>query len=46
LSETHNCKSPGSDNIPDTWLKALPATYSYITKIFNTIIEEPNKMPD
>jgi hypothetical protein len=28
------------------WLRAFPATHSYITKFINTIIEEPNKIPD
>jgi hypothetical protein len=46
LSKTHNWKSPGSDQIPNYWLKAFSATHSYITKFINTIIEEPNQMPD
>jgi hypothetical protein len=32
--------------IPNYWLKAIPVTHSYITKIFNTIIEELKQMPD
>jgi hypothetical protein len=46
LSKTHDCKSPGSDQIPNYWLKAFPATHSYITKFINTTIEEPKQMPD
>jgi hypothetical protein len=46
LSKTHNWKSPGNDQIPNYWLKAFPATHSYITKTFNILIEEPKKMPD
>jgi hypothetical protein len=46
LSKTHNWKSPGSDQIPNYWLKAFLATHSYITKFINTIIEESMQMPD
>jgi hypothetical protein len=46
LSKTHNWKSPGGDQIPNYWLKAFPATHSGITKFINTIIKEPNHMPD
>jgi hypothetical protein len=35
-----------SNKIPNYWLKAFPATHSYITKFINTIIEEPVQMPD
>jgi hypothetical protein len=41
-----NWKSPECDQIPNYWLKAFPATHSYITKFINTIIEEPKEMPD
>jgi hypothetical protein len=46
LSKTHNWKSPGSGQIPKYWLKAFPATHSYITKFINTIIVELKEMPD
>jgi len=46
LSKAHNCKSPGSDQIQNYWLKAFPATRSHITKHFNAIIEELEKAPD
>jgi hypothetical protein len=45
LSKTHNWKSPANDQMPNYWLKAFPATHSYITKTFNILIEEPKKMP-
>jgi hypothetical protein len=41
LSKTHNWKSPGSDQILNYWLKAFPATDSYITKFISTVTEEP-----
>jgi hypothetical protein len=41
LCKTPNWKSHGSDQIPDYWLKAFPATYRYITKIFNRVTQEP-----
>jgi hypothetical protein len=42
LSKTHTkWKSPGSDQIPNYWLKAFPATHSYIIEFIKTIIEEP-----
>jgi hypothetical protein len=31
LSKTRNCKSPGSNNIPNYWLKAFPSTHSLST---------------
>jgi hypothetical protein len=43
LSKTNNWKSPGIDQIPNYWLKAFPATHSYITKTFNILIEELKK---
>jgi hypothetical protein len=46
LSKVHNSKSPGGDQIPNYWLKALPDTHSYITKIINSIVEEPRQMPE
>jgi hypothetical protein len=46
LSKTPNWKSPGSDQIPNYWLKAFPATHSHITKFINTITEESKQMPD
>jgi hypothetical protein len=45
LSKTHNWMSPGSDHIPNYWLKAFPATHSYIAKFSNTLTE-PKQMPD
>jgi hypothetical protein len=32
FSKKQNWKSPGSDQIPNYWLKAFTATHSYITK--------------
>jgi hypothetical protein len=32
LSKAHNCKSPGSDQIRNYWLKAFPAAHWHITK--------------
>jgi hypothetical protein len=46
LWKTYNCSSPGSDTIPNYWLKAFPVTHSYITKIFKTITEEHKQMSD
>jgi len=46
LSKTRNWKSPGSDKIPNYWLKAFPATHSCIMKIFITMTEEPKRMSD
>jgi hypothetical protein len=46
LSKTHNWKSPGSEQIPNYWLKAFPATHSYITTFINAITEEHKQMPD
>jgi hypothetical protein len=46
LSKIHNWKSPGSDKIQNYWLKAFPAVHRHITKNFDTIMEEPEKMPD
>jgi hypothetical protein len=46
LSKTNNWKSPGIDQIHNYWLKAFPATHSYITKTFNILTEEPKKMPE
>jgi hypothetical protein len=46
LSKTHNWKSPGNNQITNYWLKAFPATHSYITKTFNILIEKPKKMPE
>jgi hypothetical protein len=43
LSKAHNWKSPGNDQIQNYWIKAFPATHTYITKHFNAIIEEPEK---
>jgi hypothetical protein len=46
LSKAHNSKSSGSDQIQNYWLKALPAAHRHITKYFNAIMEEPEKIPD
>jgi hypothetical protein len=46
LSKTHNWKSPGGDQTPNYWLKAFPDTHSFITKIFNSVVEEPRQMPE
>jgi hypothetical protein len=43
----HSCQKliTGSNQIPNYWLKAFPATHSCITKI-NIIIEQPQQLPD
>jgi hypothetical protein len=46
LLKAHNWKSPGSDQIQNYWLKAFPAAHRHITKNFNAIMEEPEKIPD
>jgi len=46
LSRAHNSKSPDSDQIQNYWLKAFPASHRHITKNFNTLMEEPEKVPD
>ena len=46
MSKAHNWKSPGSDQIQNYWLKAVPATHKHITKNFNSITEELEKAPD
>jgi len=46
LSEAHNWKYPGNDQIQNYWLKYFPAIHRHIIKNFNTIIEEPEKEPD
>jgi len=46
LSNAHNWKSPGSDQIQIYLLKAFPATHKHISKIFDAIIEEPEKAPE
>ena len=46
LSKAHNWKSPGSDQIQNYWLKALPVSHRHITKKFNAIMEELEKVPD
>jgi hypothetical protein len=46
LPKTNNWKSPGIDQMPNYWLKAFPATHSYITKTFNILIQEPKEMSE
>ena len=46
LSEAHNWKSTGNDQIQNYWLKAFPVTQRHITKNLNAIIEEPEKATD
>jgi hypothetical protein len=46
LSKTCNWKSARSDKIWNYWLKAFPATHSYITKIFNTLTVELKQIPN
>jgi hypothetical protein len=40
LRTTLNWKAPGSDQIPNFWLKQLTATHKHIAAIFNKLIEE------
>jgi hypothetical protein len=44
--KTHNCKSSGSNKLLNYWLKAFPATHSYIMKILNTMTVKCKQMPD
>jgi len=46
LTKAHNWKSPGNDQIQNYWLKAIPAAHRQITKNFNAIMEELEKVPD
>jgi hypothetical protein len=41
-----NYNSPGSDKLPNYWLKVFPSSQVYIMKIFNTTIEQPKHMTD
>jgi hypothetical protein len=45
-STAHNWKCPGSDQIQNYLLKAFPAAHRHITRNFNAIMEEPEKIPD
>jgi hypothetical protein len=46
LSKAPNCKSPGSDKIPNYWLQAFLAAYQHFTEYFKAILEEPEKVPE
>jgi len=46
LSNVHNWKSPGSDQIHNNWLKAFSAAHRHITKNINAVIQEPQKVCD
>ena len=46
LSKAHKWKTPGSDQIQNHWLKAFPVSHRHITKKFNAITEELEKIPD
>jgi len=46
FSTAHNSKSPGSDQTQNYWLKAFPAAHGHITKNFNTLMEELEKVSD
>jgi len=46
LFKAHNWKSPGNDQIQNYWLKAFPPTHRLITKSFNPLIQEPEKVPE
>ena len=46
LSKAHNWKSPGNNQIQNYWLKAFSAGHRLVTKYFNGIMEEPEKVPD
>ena len=46
MSKTQNWKSTGNDQIQNYWLTAFPAAHRHITKIFNGLIEEPEKVPE
>ena len=45
-SKTHKCKSPGNDQTQNYWLMAFSAAQRHITKNFNAIMEELEKVPD
>jgi len=44
LSKAHKWKSHGSDQIQNYWLKAFPVSHRHITKKFNAIMEELEKV--
>jgi hypothetical protein len=44
--KSSNWKSPGNDQIQNSWFTAFPATHRHIAKSFNAIIKEPEKAPD
>jgi hypothetical protein len=46
LSKAHNWKSIGNDQIQNYWLTAFPAVHRHITKNFNGLMEEPEKVPE
>jgi len=46
LSNVHNWKSPGSDQIHNNWLKAFSAAHKHITKNINAVIQELQKVCD
>jgi hypothetical protein len=46
ITKISNWKSPGNEHIQNYWLKAFPAVHRKITKNFNEIMEEPEKVPD
>jgi hypothetical protein len=46
LSNAHNWKFPGNDQIQNYCLNVFPATHRHITRNFIAIIEEPEKAPN
>jgi hypothetical protein len=46
LSNVHNWKSPGSDQIHNNWLKAFSAAHRHITQNISAVIQEPQKVRD
>jgi hypothetical protein len=46
MSKAYSWKLPESDQIQNHWLKTFPPAHRHITKKFNTIMEELEKIPD
>lgn len=46
IDSTHNWKAPGIDNIHNFWYKKFTSTHRIITQHMNTIIQNPEAMPE
>lgn len=45
IKRTHNWKSPGPDKLPNFWIKQLTALHGSLTSAMNSIIKEPDNIP-